>query len=349
VLYDAPGEIYETDQNIGSEFSLQPLKKVKNIWFLISLKALEDDPEKKINDLLNIYITGMQRLKLPLAGRNLIVVYTMADKILNQLSYGFPPEIQNYIVNDPFQNITNSNQSVSEIDDISISGYIENMTVISDTLEKYTVEKVPGGGAFVKLARRSGMGLYFSINSALGSDPVDGKMQQDATRYRVIDPFLWALYLNKGPEKQLSIKLVIDGSFSSDIVYQKLGLVGLFDDLSEVGNVTTYILGQTRHVSVENQPPPTKKPSIPRARLISPILENSKDDSVWVVLTTGRIDDLMDFAKPEWHSRLLLVNFGDEEFQEWPNQVIIRSNDTNTIIGEEFKKLFVNSKPGGSK
>lgn len=349
VIYDPPGEIYEDNKNVGNEYSLQPLKRVKNIWFLVSLQALEDDHEKTINDLLNYYINGMQRLKLPLAGRNLIVVYTMADKILNQLSYAFPAEIQDYIVNDPFQNITNRNQSAPDIADVSISDYIDHMTVISEMLEKYTVEKVPGGGAFVKLARRSGMGLYFSINSALGSDPVDGKMQQDATRYRVLDPFLWALYLNKGPGKQLSIKLVIDGSSESDIAYQKLGVIDLFNDLSEAGNVTTYLLGQARHVSVENQPPPTKKPTISRTRLIGPILENAKDDSVWVVLTTGRIEDLMDFAKPEWHSRLLLVNIGDEEFQEWPNQVIIRPNDPHTIIWDEFKKLFVNSKPGVSK
>jgi len=344
VIYDAPGEIYKDFQTFGNDdYSLRPLKKVKNIWFLVSLSELDAHPENKINDLLNIYLTGMQRLKLPLAGRNLIVVYTMADKILNQLEYAFPKEIKDYIGSDPFEHLTDTSQPISVNNDISMKQYIKDMEDVSKILETYTIERVPGGGAFVKLARRSSMGLYFCINSALGSNPVDGKMKQDATRYRVLDPYIWALSLNIG-DKQIPIKLVLDGSTESDPVYNKIKLLDLFENLSAMGTVATHILGQARQASVQTQAPPTKKPTIPKTRLIGPILERLENESVVVVITTGQIEDLADYMNSDWISRILLVNVGEEETQGWPNQVTIRENDTSTIVVDEFRRLFVNVK-----
>jgi hypothetical protein len=341
VIYDAPGEIYEDFQTFGSdEITLRPLKKVKNIWFLVSLDTLDNDPEKKINDLLNIYIAGMQRLKLSLAGRNLIVVYTMADKLMEVM----PEDVTTYLLDDPFKNITSKNQTDLK-KNISVQTYIEKMKGVSGKLEKYTIEKVPGGGAFVKLARRSGMGLYFSITSALGADPVNGEMgEESAARFRVLDPYLWALHLNEPDKKPLSIKLILDGTLESEVIYSRLGISNLFDALSDMGDVTTYILGQTSQVSVKNQTPPTKRPSIPKSRLIGPILDRQESETVIVVITTGKIEDLADYPASEWASRILIVKIGEEQTQEWGNQIIIRENDENSLVVDEVRRLFVAGK-----
>jgi hypothetical protein len=111
-----------------------------------------------------------------------------------------------------------------------------------------------------------------------------------------------------------------------------------------MGDVTTYILGQTSQVSVKNQTPPTKRPSIPKSRLIGPILDRQESETVIVVITTGKIEDLADYPASEWASRILIVKIGEEQTQEWGNQIIIRENDENSLVVDEVRRLFVAGK-----
>ena len=110
-------------QGVEDEGYLRSLKEVKNICFLVSLRELEEKPDKRISDLLNVYVSGMRRLKWRLAGRNLIVVYTKADKLYNDL----PDRVQAYLTSDPLQNVTNYEEYVEQMDHFSLDSYIEEM------------------------------------------------------------------------------------------------------------------------------------------------------------------------------------------------------------------------------
>jgi hypothetical protein len=337
VLYDTPGELFENLQSAEDMNYIRPLKEVRNIWFLISLWDLQRESSRRISDLFTIYLSGMQLLKWPLTGRNLIVVYTKADKVREEL----PQRVEEYLLNDPFRDITNYSPEVMVPDmaDFSLKNYIQEMQAISTELEDFTRRRIPGGGAFIGLARRHEMGLFFTVTSALGSAPDGNRQWTDATRYRVLDPYLWALYLNK-PTASQSIKLVLDGAKDSDQVYD-FALGGLVERLSELGEVTTHYLGQQARVSVAGQAPPSKKPAKPRVRLIGPLLERTEPKTKVVAVVGGPIRDLEDFNASTWRDRLLLIAVGDEPYQDWPNTITVRSKDGDLeAVYEECKRLL---------
>jgi hypothetical protein len=338
VLYDTSGELYETLQGPDDVEYIRSLREVRNIWFLISLKDLKDNPRRRISDLLTIYLSGMQRLKWSLAKRNLIVVYTKADKVWSEL----PERVQTYLQDDPFKNVTNYDQDVADMSDFSLNSYVGEMRRVSTELEDYTRKRIPGGGSFIGLARQYGMGLFFTINSALGTDPDphENRLRQDATRYRVLDPYLLALYLNMPRDDLQTIKLVLDAAKDSDGVYE-LALGNMAEKLSEMGEVTTYYLGQRTRVSVAGQTPPSKKPAKFRPRLIGPLLEQAEPNAKVIAVVGGPIQDLEDYSASPWRDRLLLVAVGDEPYQDWPNTVTLRSKDDDLdAVYTECKRLL---------
>jgi hypothetical protein len=339
VMYDMAGEIYRTISGDLDEGYFKSLKAVRNIWFMVSLWDLDKgNNQTKINDLLTSYLDGMERLGWPLAGRNLIVVYTKGDKIFNQPEYNLPEEIKSYFENDPFRDLTNFSVPISEMPDFELEDYVEDMKKVSDQLEEYTRTHIRGGGAFINLARRNGLGLYFTLTSATGTSPIDGRLQQEATRYRVLDPYLWAVHLNP-PEVSRPISLVLDAATDCEPVYEK-NIADFADKLADYGDVVTYFMGQTHYVSVSGQYPPTSSPSKHRLKLIGPLLDNADPQSYIVVLAAGKIHDLGDFANTPWADRLLLVAVGEDEYQPWSNMVIIRSNDSLSIALDEFQRSF---------
>jgi hypothetical protein len=337
VLYDTSGELYETLQGPDDVEYIRSLREVKNIWFLVSLRDLKDDSTRRISDLLTIYLSGMQRLKWSLADRNLIVVYTKADKVWSEL----PERVQTYMQDDPFKNVTNYDQDVADMSDFSLNNYVEEMRAVSTELEEYTRKRIPGGGDFIGLARRYKMGLFFTINSALGADPDprENRLRQDATRYRVLDPYLWAVYLDK-PAVLHPTKLLLDAAHDSDAVYQ-LALGDLVEKLSEIGDVTTHYLGQRARVSVAGQAPPSKKPAKSRPRLIGPLLEHTDPNTKVIAVTNGPIRDLEDYAASPWGDRLVLIAVGEEAYQDWPNSIVVRSKgDDLEAAYNELKRLL---------
>jgi hypothetical protein len=337
VLYDTSGELYETLQGPDDVEYIRSLREVKNIWFLVSLRDLKDESARRISDLLTIYLSGMQRLKWPLAGRNLIVVYTKADKVWSEL----PERVQTYMQDDPFRNVTNYDQDVADMRGFSLNHYVDEMRAVSIELEEYTRKRIPGGGAFISLARRYDMGLFFTVNSALGADPDprENRLRQDATRYRVLDPYLWAVYLDK-PVALRPIRLLLDAAYESDAVYQ-LALGDLAEKLSTLGDVTTHYLGQRARVSVTGQTPPSKKPIKSRPRLIGPLLEHTEPDTKVIAVANGPIRDLEDYAASSWRDRLVLIAVGEEAYQDWPNTIVVRSKDDDLEVAlSECKRLL---------
>lgn len=348
VLYDTAGELYQKFQGPeDAKLYLQPLKAVRNIWFLVSLRHLkgaEGNPEKKISDLLTNYLDGMQKLGYSLKDRNLIVVYTQADAIVDNLEFGFPEKVGQYLRSDPFQSLADYKQDMPKIEHFSqpdfLDNYIAEMKNNSDELMQFT-KRLPGGNAFISLAKMHEMGLYFTIVSALGSEPDPNKervMMEDMPRYRVLDPFFWALYLNTQPSQQ-NAHLILDGAHDSTPLYE-FNLAQFAEYIQDENDVTTYVMGQTRKVSVVGQAPPKALPAFSRPRLIGPLLEKADKETKFIILTTGKIHDLDEFALPDWYHRILLITVDKDDLHSWPNQLSLRQGDDISDLRNEVLRFL---------
>jgi len=314
------------------------IKSTKNIWMFISLYDLLPDEtssnanvrNERMNDLLSNYVRGMTSIDSSVSGRNLIVVYTKADKLLNDPPKNLPEiptTIRNYITGDKLKNITNNDWD-PENASFSLPEYLTNMQRISDELAAYT-KQIPGGSAFINNAeKRHGMKIYFAVTSAQGID-LDERQEppENISRHRVIDPFLWALLLKENPEAPHTIRLAIDASSTSSKVYEE-NVVELASDLGEFGEVHTYFLGH-RQASVPDQRPPDSPPKSAGCRpcLIGPLLERSKPDDFIVAITATKILDLDDFKRSDFSKRLLVVSLSEEPIEEWDWTVAIREKD----------------------
>jgi len=340
VLYDVAGEIYHSVYENSNDKYIQSLKTVKNVLFMVSLKDLEEDEYRlRINDLLQRYIEGMQHLQMPVANHNLIVVFTKGDKLINQAEYGLPEKVNEHFLKDRFQKVTRLSSPVDILPNFSQDEYMIELQEVSDLLKDYTRRVVPGGGAFIDLAELNNIGLYFTITSATGGNPVNNRMQVEATRYCVLDPYFWALRLNE-PLAVSEIHMLLDGTKESDRIYTE-NLASIYEELTTYSDVTTHYVGQSRIASVAGQPPPTTKPRVLRPRLVGPILEKFDENSLAMVLAGGEILDLQDFTNSTWRERLLLVAFGDEEYQPWQNQIIFRKGDDLSLVTDQFRQLII--------
>lgn len=332
VMYDVAGEIYNSLSAV-SEY-LPSLKQVNTTWFLVALGDLEKDSEEKtITELFTAYLSGMENMRANMEGRNLIVIYTKADELT------FTPEIKAYLRRDPFRTLTSIDVDLSAFDDFSLTDYVSEMRHISDKLREYTERKVRGGAAFIRQVEQSGMNLVFSLTSALGETPdQSGYLPEKAIRYRVLDPFFWAITLErKTSSRQLG--LVLDASADSTLIYTGSPLPELWDMLSDQGELTTYQLGRLEVASKPGQEPPKSPPRTPFYRLIGPLLEKIPADSHLAILSTGRILDLSDFAHTHWRDQILLVSMGDEEPQSWSHLLAYREDDDPSIIVDSLMRL----------
>lgn len=334
IMYDMAGQVWNNQEKVKDY--VEALKQVTTTWFLIALNDLEDKQnDKTISQLFNAYLSGMEDFHIDLEGRNLIVVYTKADVI------SFPTSIKDYIGSDPFQWLTLRDAETPEITQFSFQDYVAKMRSISDQLREYTQRRVKGGGAFINMVEENKMNLVFCATSALGQSPDhgSGKLQEDAPRFRVLDPFLWAVALDMPPTSR-SISLVLDASPTSQPVYATPLVKSLADILNNHGEVTTYYLGQRMAASIPGQPPPATAPAIPRPRLIGPILQQAAPEARLLVVITGPILDLEDFYDSPWLNRLVLLSFGEEKLSQWPHQFVYRPGTDIRIFTTRLLSLF---------
>src|SRR5262249_44564699 len=92
LLYDPPGEAFNRDESIGQYAGF--VKRSNCVLFLISLPNLDNPVADGVFKLLNTYILGMSALGVPEQVQHLIVVYTKADEIIEQMT---SPELQLYL------------------------------------------------------------------------------------------------------------------------------------------------------------------------------------------------------------------------------------------------------------
>ncbi len=335
VMYDVAGEIYNS---LDEVHKVGPaIRQAYTIWFLVSLANLQNDPQgKRITELFNVYRQGMQNMQIDLKGRNLIVIYTKSD-IVN-----FPKELEEYWISDPFKGIARSNPDNRNIQEFSLDEYIKRMKFISERLEEYTINRVDGGTAFVNMVKAKGLNLVFCLTSALGESPdphTKRLFHADVDRFRVLDPFLWAITLEEAKVSK-SIALVIDTTQENQPIDSESLILPVWENLSDYGELTIYYLGQLSIISKPGQRPPGNLPALARRRLIGPILEQIASDTYLIVICNGYIIDLEDFYDSKWRERLLLISVGENMHHNWPHKIAYRLGDDHQILVDEFLRLY---------
>ena len=333
VMYDVAGEIYDSLSDVKNY--VVSTKHVTTTWFLVSLPDLEKDSQgKTITDLFSVYLSGMEKMNADLRGRNLIVIYTKGDK--------FPPrdnKIRDYLTRDPLRGLANPEMSWERPHTLLLDTYVEEMREISDELEDYTRKRVRGGAAFINMVRANGMRLAFSVVSALGSDPdPSNRLPFTPVPSRVIDPFLWAITLERG-WKSSGLSLILDAAPGSDSIYTANIPTDVGDVLSSSGELTTYFLGQSTPARTPGQEQPSEPPRIARPRLIGPILETMEPGTRCLVISTGPIVDLDDFTRTAWRDRVLIASYDDTFTPDWANTVHCRPSDSPDVLVKRLMKL----------
>ncbi|CAG0935142.1 hypothetical protein TFLX_03974 [Thermoflexales bacterium] len=331
VMYDVRGEIYDSFESV--QRYVAPIKEVNTIWFLISLDDLMNDANgKTVTDLFNVYWTAMQNLRVDLKERNLVVIYTKGDKAV------FSPEIKQYLLADPLKGLTLQDFESSGTDSFSFPDYLKQMQSASAQIENFTRRHVPRGAAFINMIRDRGMNLIFTVTSALGQDSgaASNKLVENALRYRVLDPFFWAITLDRPPEPQ-PITLLVDTSAQEPSPFENGLLSTISDRLSSYGHLTIFYLGQMSPISLPGQPIPSAPPRLARYNLIGPLLERMSPDTYAIAFTASSVADLEDFYQTSWQNHLLLVITTEDLEHSWPHQTVYHPGDDPVSWIEQLK------------
>ncbi|MEM7128919.1 MAG: hypothetical protein AAF702_21480 [Chloroflexota bacterium] len=339
-VYDLAGEVFD-DREAIDEYS-QPLKHVNTIWFFISLFDLQhnDEQGRTLSDLFNIYRTGMERIQVDTKDRKLLVIYTKADKLANDL----PGSVRDYLRIDPYQTLDIMKRSEAEQHQLDEYEYVQQLYRISSELEEFTYDEVDGGISFINMVKASGMKLSFCAVSSIGRESSGGANQMlDYRRYRVIDPLLLALNHTNSSHKKKSSQgkfiLVIDTGEANQVIYESGIPQAAFDILTSNDSVTTYYVGTSISHGPPDTKPPEQNPPSKMLPVIGPILETVPQNSYVLIITNRKIIDLNDFDFTEWQNRLGIICFKKDDIL-WPKvEAINESTYELTRIVEKFFDL----------
>lgn len=354
VMYDSPGEFFIELTRLKA--GIPAIAQTGTVWFLISPFTSKDTKDElDMADLFHSYKAAIEELqgRASLKKRNVIVVYTMADEIQNLL----PNEVRDYLVTDPLKELTKSAEARSstnlpDLSDFTLSDFENTAERISQQLRQFTMtEVVPGGSNFVRLVEDSGATLKFCATSALGRRPSsNGELDDEPTRFRVLDPFWWTLCLNER-KVQGRVRLIFDGVKEST-VYQNSLPLKLWEKLSERTEVRTHVLGSLRSGTQPHQMPPNHPPEYSKPRLIGHALElldlrSPKDKAL--LITNEPPLDLVDFVGGPWSQKLLVVVLGSGSVGRWPNVRRLPENwtdaDLDQIVNRFLQGTPVSARP----
>ena len=176
LMYDPPGEAFETDE--GIERYAHFVHRAKVVLFLVSLVDLPEPRGSEMGRLLETYVLGMTRMKAKTRDQHLVVVFTKADWLKGQ-----------------FAKCPITLQHLNAVDAELLSNprkYLDRLKAVSDELAKFTNVEL-GARAFARLAKESFHSARYCAASALGSPPEDGRLTTAMEPRGVVDPLLWVL------------------------------------------------------------------------------------------------------------------------------------------------------------
>ncbi len=341
VLYDYAGEIFDENPDDVAQYA-PALREANTVWLFISISDVrENTTGQSIEWALEYYIRGMEQLDAPLIGRDLLVIFTKADRLGDEID----DTILDYLLDDDYKQLAKMSLEDTEKYPFDLDSYFKKMESISKQLEDYLYQN--DGYEIIELAAEHNMNLKLAINSAIGADTV-GHITTHANpdRMRVIDPLLYALKGVATKHEQREVVLIIDSSSEGIREFLSTNLHSQAFDALKPRNVatTTYYIGNktpefTAGQRPEGEPLPTNK--VPLS-LIGPILDGLSEDARVIVFTCHDLMDLSDFRYSSWDQRLFLITTRELP-TEWSHVLIYVPNahSIDAII-EEFFRLMPN-------
>lgn len=171
------------------------LKQTTVFWFFVSITELTNDAYgRSLSDVIQVILPIFDRLGIQTQGLELAIIYTKADQLIDKL----PTEVIDYLASDPYDAlITNADEEFPQID---LDAYRQKTLAISDHLGDYTRNQLAGGATIANIAKSRSMNLTYFVVSALGQSPSDGYLHAQIRPYRVLDPLIWSLKLDRSNE-----------------------------------------------------------------------------------------------------------------------------------------------------
>jgi hypothetical protein len=177
VFYDTSGEAFERASELVKYARFA--RQAQMVMLLVSLPDIQDPPHEMLT-LLNTYAIGIADLGGNARDQDLMVVYTKADEMAGRLS--LPPwdNVKTYLADGSVGSLAHTR------------GYRRQMYEISNWLYDFTRSELKAD-QFVNLAQTNFRSVGFSIVSALGAAPKDGRLSTAVEPLRVLDPILWMM------------------------------------------------------------------------------------------------------------------------------------------------------------
>lgn len=332
IINDLPGELSD-DMLKLSDFATA-IKHSQTIFFIVSLWDLLRDRQRQLGDLFTIYQQAMRRLGASFEGKNILVVFTKADllaKFTETDPIQLPESILRYLMNDQYRLLRTSRSR--DLVPLDFDGYVEEMEDISKELQEFTRDSIESGASFISKIKKSNCKLKFCITSAQGDEvTADGKLGV-VNRFRVLDPFLWAIKLNKLESGKRESVLFIDSGGS---VHTQDVPLQFHQALTGRGIGTeTYYIGEFKSILSIGQSPTNMKQPRRLLPLIGPMLDKLPEGTLAVALLEREPFDLNDYLYTSWSDHLLIVALQSNTAAYWPNRVIWEEDsDTFDIISD---------------
>jgi hypothetical protein len=176
LIYDPPGEAFNSDEDIGRYAHF--VQRAKVVIFLVSVVDLQEPKDADLYRLLNTYVLGMARMKARTKNQHLVVAYTKADRLIDEFQ-GCPTTLAH---------LRNPDHKAME----NPKKYLETLKGVSAELDAYT-ENTLGAREFIHLTEREFKSVAYCAVSALGSPPEGGHLSTAIEPRRVADPLIWVL------------------------------------------------------------------------------------------------------------------------------------------------------------
>jgi len=183
LFYDTGGEAFEKPSQLVQFASY--VRRAQTVMLLISISDL-DDPAREMQRLLNTYVVGMRELGSRTEDQHLVVVYTKADRMPADIPHWKRnwPGLHHYLVEGSIDTLAHAR------------GYLKKMRQVSSWLHEFSASELHAH-EFLNAAEFHFRSVAFSMVSALGTEPDQGRMAVQLVPRRILDPLLWTIELSR--------------------------------------------------------------------------------------------------------------------------------------------------------
>lgn len=176
LCYDTGGECFERPTGLVQFAGF--VRRARTAMLLVSIPDLKNPPTE-MHQLLNTYVVGMGELNGGTQDQHLVVVYTKADRVAEQLDNHWG-DIREYLSQGSVDGLAQPDQ------------YIAHMHDISGRLHSFTRSELKAD-EFLNAAHANFKSVTFSAVSALGAHPDSEKLSVGILPRRILDPLFWMM------------------------------------------------------------------------------------------------------------------------------------------------------------